>query len=34
MAHVIFAITIVMTVIGFVGVIGAMVALAKSPYRG
>ena len=34
MAHVLFAITIVVTVIGLVGVIGALVSLAKSPYKG
>jgi hypothetical protein len=34
MAHVLFAITAVVTFLGLVGVIGALVSLAKSPYRG
>ena len=34
MAHVFLAITIVVTVIGFIGVVGVLVSLAKSPYRG
>jgi hypothetical protein len=34
MAHVLLALTGVVTVVGFVGVIGALVSLAKSPYKG
>jgi hypothetical protein len=34
MAQVLFAFTIVVTVVGLIGVIGAMVSLAKSPYKG